>query len=296
MLPIPADYRVTPDGTSKEIRYQALVVKSNDDFRNKDCIVFLSGTSTQLVDVEFFMGHLLERNHCVASIERFIGGPFDMGIKPDIERKEALKHFIRQLKVNHQIEQFDIIAHSYASFEVVRLLADNPESYREYLRNIIFINPAGFNDHIRFIPHCLRFTFIFILKEYLRVLGYFLKKSREKNAGDRDFYARKLRATNSLFLKTIQNPVKTFKEVADIASFKLKPIVKELIEKYGYTFYFVLNTEDELVAVSQTLKFARHLLPENRIISFPGNHMDLLVNKGQIINFLNILDEIMESS
>lgn len=175
MLPTPTHYCVPTNGSSEEIQYQCLFIRNNGQSKTH-CILLLSGTSTQLSDIEYFISRLLERGYALASIERFIGGPFNIRRKPGIERKEALKHFIHQLKENYQIERIEIITHSYASFEVIRLLMDAPELYKEYIRNIIFINPAGFKEDIKFIPHCLRFTFIFILKEYVRVLMHFLNK------------------------------------------------------------------------------------------------------------------------
>ena len=144
--------------------YQGLFIKNNDKTANH-CIVFLSGTSTQLADISYFLDCLVKKGYSVAAVERFIGGVCDVRGKPEIERKEILKHFIDHLTKNCHIKTIHIIAHSYASFEVIRFLTDVPETYRQYIRNIIFINPAGFNDAIRFVPHCLRFTFLFITKE-----------------------------------------------------------------------------------------------------------------------------------
>ncbi|MBW1892951.1 MAG: hypothetical protein JRI91_04555 [Deltaproteobacteria bacterium] len=286
-------YQVQPEAKDslKEIKYEGLFIK-NENKLKKHCILMLSGTSTQLADIDYFISHLVDREYSIASIERFIGGPFNIWIKPKLERKEALKHFICQLKENHNIEKIDIIAHSYAPFEVIRLLIDAPELYRKYVGNILFINPAGFNDNIKYIPHCLRFSFIFIMKEYGSALVNLLRKG----TGDkflREFYLNKLRAITSLFLKTIQNPVRTFKEVADIVSFKLSFHVKNLIELYGYNFHFFLNTGDELVNVSKTLQQIKELVPEKRIMTFSGNHLDILIHKNQIKLFLNYLDKIM---
>lgn len=283
--------QVETNDSIKEIRYQGLFITNGNTLKNH-CIVVLSGTSTQIADIDFFLSNLIDRGYSIASIERFLGGPFHIFMKPKIERKEALKHFIIQLRENHNIEKFDIIAHSYAPFEVIRLLIDAPALYRNCVGNILFINPAGFNDNIKYVSHCLRFLFIFIMKEYGRSV-FNLLKNIKTDKSHKDFYLNKHRAIISLFVKTIQNPVRTFKEVADIVSFKLSFHVKELIEHYGYNFYFFLNTGDELVIVSETLKHIRKLVPDRRIMTFPGNHLDILINKNQTKLFLKYLNRIL---
>lgn len=285
------DHCVEIDQTSEKIKYQGVVVKKDDKFITQ-CIILLSGTSTQLADISYFLNCLKERGYSVAAIERFIGGLFDIRVKPEFERKAALKDFIHQLTENHRIQKFHVIAHSYASFEVIRLLIDDPITYRKYIENIIFINPAGFNDALRFFSHCLRFTFIFIFKEYLRVF-FSLFKASGNDDFLKTFYKKKFHATTSLFFKTLQNPARTFKEVADIVSFKIKPHMQTLIEEYGYNFHVALNTDDELVPVAATLHQLIGVLAEKRIMRFPGNHMDLLINDKQIRLFLDHLDKIV---
>lgn len=285
------DYQTQPDNDSgSAITYKGLLVL-NTDKSKRHCLLVLSGTSTQISDIGFFIDRLIERGYSVASIERVIGGPFHVWMKPKVERKEALKHFLRQLIETHHIEKIDIIAHSYAPFEVVRLLLTAPERYRRNIDNLLFVNPAGFNDHIQYIPHCLRFSFIFIMKEWGRAV---LNRVRP-SISDRlfkEFYFNKLHAITCLFLKTVINPVRTFREVADIVSFKLTGHVKQLIDRYGYKVYFFINTGDELVMASKTLDHVKQFVPENRIRTFPGNHLDMLIHREQTNTFLDYLDNV----
>lgn len=285
--------RLETDPFLKEIAYDGLFIRNGSELK-KHCVLILTGTSTQLADVNYFINHLIRRGYSVASIDRFIGGPFHVRMKPKLERKAALKHFICQLREKYGMQKVDIIAHSYAPFEVIRLLTGDPELYKKYIGNILFFNPAGFNDNIKYISHCLRFSFIFIMKEYIRSLvGLLLIRKGMKDRFLKEFYWNKLRAINSLFFKTIQNPVRTFKEVADIVSFKLSTHVEKLIKNYGYKFHFILNTDDELVASSKTIQHIKGLVPEKRIITFPGNHLDILIHKRQIRVLLDYLDKVM---
>ncbi len=278
-------------GPKQEIQCQGLVIKK-DEISSDHCIVFLSGTGTQLCDTSILIESLADKGYTVAAIERFIGGISDVRIKPQIERKTALSLFLHYLTKEHLLVKYHIIAHSYAAFEIIRLLADAPEYYRKHIQNIILINPAGFNETIRFVPHCLRFTFLFILKEYIRGFFHWIKAGNQCNPL-KVVYANKLKITHSLFVKTIQNPVRTYKEVADIVSFKIKPYMQHLIENHDYRFHFVLNTGDELIPISATLGQVNHMIPEDNIMTFPGNHMDLLVHKKQIHSFIDNLERIL---
>jgi len=259
-----------------------------------DCILLLTGTSMQIEDVAYFTEFLEQKGHAVATLERFVGGPFDVGYDPQKDRTDSLEAALGFLLETRRVARLQIVAHSYAIFETVRVLCKDPERYAGRISNIILVNPAGFCKKTRFVRHCLRFTFLMVLREYWQsarkiVLGH----GGEPESGA--LLARKLRATRTIFLKTVYNPSKTFKEVADVVSFKVKPYLTQLIEN-GYRFHLFINMDDNLVAPEETLRELQDLLPASSLMTCPGNHMDLFVDGGQMTLFNAFLTDIMEQT
>lgn len=138
------EFSTGTEASAHGITYQALYI--HPDFsRLKGCTLILSGTSIQIADIEPVIAHLQERQYTVAAIERRIGHFFHVRIDPKSERKAALTHFLRYLKTDCGMKNILIIAQSYASFEVVRALMDDPEAFRNHVAGILFVNPAGFS-------------------------------------------------------------------------------------------------------------------------------------------------------
>jgi hypothetical protein len=275
-------YRI---GNPRPFRYQGMFIPKSDG-RTLDCAFVLTGTSTQLIDIEYFLSQLAETGTNVAAIERVVGGMTDIHVRPDIERKKALGHFLAQLKKDHGIEQFDIISHSYASHEIIRLLSEDPTDHLAHIRSVVLINPSGFNHSLRFLPHCFRFLFLYVIKSYVR---FFLKRASHRlPLGEDD--RRGLRSLNALFLKTIRNPVRTVKEVNDIVSHDFRPQIRTLVGSYGYRFLVVLNVHDELVPVVRTARFIRRELPSVGILELPGNHLDTLNHRDMIRSLFEALN------
>jgi pimeloyl-ACP methyl ester carboxylesterase len=259
----------------------------------KDCVLLLTGTSTQLEDVRLFTDFLARQGRAVAAVERFIGGPFDIGYDPRKERAETLKAALAYLQETLKVERIQVVAHSYATFEITRLLSEAPGKYAHGIDNIILVNPAGFSGKKRFVRHCLRFVFLMILRENCRLAARLLL-NRNGKAESRQLWKRKLSAAASLFLKTIYNPSKTFKEVADVVSYQVKPSLQKLIQSGNYRFHAFINTDDNLVAPEESLRELQDLLPARSLLTCPGCHMDLFVDTDQMHRFSAYLTDIME--
>lgn len=283
-------YSTGTDGALSSMEYGGLFIEAHGSPPDQ-CILVLSGTSIQLADIEFFINCLVGEGYSVASIERDIGGLIDFKTDSKADRKLALGDFIDHLKRDRGVSNIYIIAQSYAALEVVRLLVEAPETYRASIPAVVFVNPAGFDRQMRYLPHCFRFLFIHVLSGYASAVAKLVMNRRNAPETRRDF-RRKLTAVHSFFIKTVRNPIRTFKEIADIVSFDIIPYVKLLIEKYGFSFHFVLNGDDNLVSASRTLEWVRRLVPHENVTVFPGNHLDFFVDERQIVSFLDTLGMI----
>jgi pimeloyl-ACP methyl ester carboxylesterase len=260
----------------------------------QECVLVLTGTSTQIRDVSHFTDFLAQKGHAVATVERFVGGPFDVGYDPKTERSDTLKAALSFLRETGKVERIHIVAHSYAAFETVRLLFEDPEKYLGCVANVILVNPAGFGRNSGFIGHCLRFLFFMVLKEYC-YLGKRIMFQRNLSAEAQQTLVRKMRLTTSLLVKTVINPVKTVKEVADVISFRVAPYLKQLITENGFRFHVFINSNDNLLAPEETLRELHDLLPAQSVMICPGHHSDLFVDALQMHQFDAFLNNIMEN-
>jgi hypothetical protein len=259
-------------------------------------LLLIAGTSLDFSDILELMIFLLESGYVLAAIENRIGGPFHVGINPKKERPEALKCILEYLQGQNDLSGVDIIAHSYASFEVVRLLSAHPLKYYDFVKNIIFVNPAGFNKEIRLWTHCYRFIFGHLLNAYIRRLqllmgirGLAFKKS--DLAGEQYIY-RDFHGVNRWALKSIKNPTRSIKELVDIVTYDLVVPLKMLREEYGYNFNLFLQSDDELLPIEYTLKQAQSIIPDNKIKIVPGRHNDIFYQQDQRESLLEFIQKI----
>jgi hypothetical protein len=207
----------------------------------------LPGTSTDLSDMKTMISSLVDRGYSVASLERPTGILFDRIKDPSIYRSNTVKHWIGRLQNRFNIQSMDVIAHSYASFDIMRLINSNQIKYKKLINNIILINPAGFIKSIKYFNHCLRFLFIYVLEGYINIFKW-LYINRDDNDYNKSYFDLKLNLLTSFFIKTIQNPIKTFREVRDIVSINLENIIIVSIHKYNFRIVVALNTEPESVS------------------------------------------------
>jgi pimeloyl-ACP methyl ester carboxylesterase len=275
-----------PDGT--EIR----LVGWQPESEATACVLLLSGTSTQVDDLRYFTGFLTEQGLSVAVLERFIGGPLDVGFDPVKERRTALRHALEYLDQVRGMQRVLVLAHSYAAIEVVRVLSEAPQRYAGLISDVVLVNPAGFAPQRRFVRHCLRFLFLAMLKEYLLVTARLAASTPDGET--RGFLQRKRAGTATLFLKTVANPMRTFKEVADVVSCDIKPSLVKLIREYGYRIHAFVNTDDNLVSPHRSLRELTPLLPAGSLRSCPGHHMDYFFDRSQMRHLTDFLKQIME--
>lgn len=256
-------------------RYRSFFFPSTPN-RWDRCFLILTGTSTKVFDVAYFIEKVLAQGYTVAAIERSIGGPMAFLRKRDAERLAALKHFLNHLYNDVGIESIDILAHSYAAQEVVRALDGRPTVLLPRINMISLINPSGFGNTSGFLQHCLRFVFLFVIRDYFSNLTRFLgqrKSSPEIRADCR----RVMRGILLLFVQTILNPGRTFKEVDDIVNCDLRPAVRKLVTEDGRRLQVFLSKGDTLISNQRTKDFFLNELPSVSCIDLPGNHLDPLL-------------------
>lgn len=299
---------VTSDG-SKVRKYKAvyipgslLMTKGIDSGVNDGSriLLLIAGTSLDFSDISELMIFLLESGYALAAIENRIGGLFHIGINPKKERPDALKCLLEYLQRQNDLNGVDIIAHSYASFEVVRLLSAHPLKYNDFVKTIIFVNPAGFNKEIRLWTHCYRFIFGHILNAYIRRLqllmgirGFAFNKS---DLPRQQYIYRDFHGVNRWALKSIKNPARSIKELVDIVTYDLVVPLKMLQEKYGYNFNLFLQSDDELLPMEYTLLQAQRIIPDNKIKIVPGRHNDIFYQQDQRKGFLEFVQKIRAMS
>ena len=295
---------VTSDGSKVRTNKALYIPGSLLMNRGIDCggndgsriLLLIAGTSLDFSDSLELMIFLLESGYALAAIENRIGGPFHVGIHPKKERPETLKCFLNYLQRQNELSGVDIIAHSYAAFEVVRLLSVHPLKYYDFVKTITFINPAGFNKEIRLWTHCCRFISGHLLNACIRRLQLFLgvrgfASKKIDSAGERYLY-RDFHGANRWALKSIKNPVRSIKELVDIVTYELVAPLKMLQEKYGYNFNLFLQSDDELLPIEYTLKQAQRIIPENKIKIVPGRHNDIFFQQDQRESFLEFIQKI----
>jgi hypothetical protein len=152
------------------------------------------------------------------------------------------------------------------------------------------INPSGFGNTNGFLQHCLRFVFLFVLRDYFfnlkRLLGH-----RKESPEIKDDYRRVMRGILWLFIQTILNPERTFKEVHDIVNCDLRPAVRKLVTEDGRRLQVFLSKGDTLISSQRTKDFFFSELPSVRCIDLPGNHLDPLLCESCVQKVIDALKE-----
>ena len=284
---ITQDFKILACSSAVPLHYRGFLFPPNHGKWHSTTLL-LTGTSTEVFDVKYFIDKLLERGCALAAIERFIGGPLAFFVRPDMERPAALKHFMDHLYNDVGVKSVNVVAHSYAAQEVVRAFDGRPADSLPRIGMISFINPSGFGNTGGFFPHCLRFVFLFVLWDYYCNLKRFVTH-RDAPPEMKADYRRRMQGILVLFIKTISNPVRTFKEVADIVTCDLRPAVRRLVNQGGWRLQVFLSKEDTLVSNDRTRNFFRNELPSVRCIELPGNHLDPLLCESCVQTVLNAL-------
>ncbi len=281
------DCEIVVRGRPRCTRYQGVIFSSTDSICHR-CLLVLTGTSTQTSDVSYFINSALQRGGDVAAVERFIGGPLSFFVRPAIERPATLNHFVESLYKNFGITDLDVVAHSYAAQEVVRVFDGHPATSFPRIGTITLINPSGFGNTRGFFAHCLRFVFLFILRDY-----YHNRRKLKSYEGTDEVLKgdcrRVMVGLRTLLIKTIANPIRTIKEVADIVTCDLRPAARRLVLREGRRLLVFLSRRDTLVSADKTRDFFHHALPSVPCIDLPGNHLDPVLREACIQVVVNTI-------
>lgn len=260
-------------------------------------VLILGGTSIQFTECRELIECLLESGYEVASIEYPVGGPFDFFINPAKERTSSLKKTLNYLK-SCNVEHVDIVAQSYATFEVIRALSKD-NTYRGFVRNIILINPPGLDKNISMARHIDRFLVHHLFKGFVKSIGLlFGFRNMPSGSGmniKKEFALRELKGIGLWSFKTLQNIVRTTKEIRDIVTFLIgEPLMR--LQESGYNIRFFLQSEDQLIPMRMSLKTIYQTFPKHTVKIAPGGHNDLFFQKWQRSAFLTYLKEIRSAS
>ncbi|RJQ75432.1 MAG: hypothetical protein C4519_15775 [Desulfobacteraceae bacterium] len=259
-------------------------------------VLLLGGTSISIEDQKELLLYLQEAGLDVASIETPMGGLFDIGINPMKLRPLCMCDFIERLKTANRIQGLDIIAHSYAAFEVVRTLSDAPLTYRHLVRSILLINPPGFKERTGFAAHASQTIGGHIVRGLMEMVWRRFTWGRgtggDARPGTRSFAEREIHGIVAMSAKGMKNPVRTIREIKDIVTYKLARPIQTLCSRYGYDFNLFLNADDRMVPVAETLRVVRHILPPQNIKVVAGGHNDILFQQWQRAEFLSFLESI----
>jgi hypothetical protein len=280
-----------------EVQYRGLFKPHGDPQASapeRRPVLLLGGTSISMADQKELIDCLFTAGFDIAAIETPMGGLWHAGGVPKKVRRDALVDFIKHLCATEKIKGIDIVAHSYAAFEVVRTLMAASVTYRPLIKSVVLINPPGFSARLTFVSHLLRIIWGHILCGYLKMLwcryGWGHCTGMVTNAARKAFARREMRGIVAMTFKGMQNPVRTIREIRDIVSFKPAGPISQLQEIHGYDFNLFLNAGDRMVQVQDTLFCGLRLLPPENIRVVPGGHNDIVFQQWQrqaLIAFLN---------
>ncbi len=259
-------------------------------------VLLLGGTSIPISDRMQFIQHLLADGYEVASIENPIGSPLDLYANPAVDRITALRYFIEHLAKDRGVTTLDIVGQSYSAFETVRVLMADP-SLCGLVRSIILINPPGLNEKITFVRHVTRFLTRHLTQGYLKSLVMLLGLPSAPPKGgtrrEKRVHARKEAQGISIWMaKTLINLVRTFREVQDIVTFRIKEPIRNLQNQHGCDINIFLQSGDQVVSAPITEAALKDILPPGHIRIAPGGHNDLFFQEWQRDEFVTFLKEI----
>lgn len=293
------DFSLTGQHAIGQTAYRSLYLTgrpgphSNGDRRP---VLLLGGTSIAIEDQKELLIYLGKTGLDVASLESPMGGLFDIGINPKSLRLSSLCSFIERLNRVKRIRALDIVAHSYAAYEVVRLLTDAPSTYRPIVRSVLLINPPGFRERIGLASHFLRTIWGHFVCGFVEMNWHRIRwrggAAVESRPGTRTFARREIHGIYTMSAKSVKNPVRTIREARDIVSYRIDRPMRALCMRYGYDFNLFLNADDRIVPAAVTLRAAKHFLPPGNIRVVPGGHNDILFQEWQRAEFLSFLQEI----
>ena len=260
-------------------------------------LLLLGGTSIPIVDRKELIISLLEAGYEVASIENPIGCPLDFSSRPGLDRTLSLTSFLYHLQDEEAVKSVDIIAQSYSAFETIRSLAGNPK-FSALVPSITLINPPGLNENITFIKHVIRFVVRHLVTGYLKAFGTFFGFNdvppKANHKVKRVYARREVLGISTWTFKTCLNLVRTFKEVHDIVTFRIKEPLRSLKNDQGYEINVFLQSEDQVVPAQVSQEALKDLIPNDHVEVVPGGHNDLFFQKWQHPAFLDFFKRVRQ--
>ena len=171
----------------------------------------------------------------------------------------------------------------------------NPSLCR-LVRSIVLINPPGLNERITFFSHVTRFLTRHFAGGYLKslasLLGLATAAPREGTRREKRVHARKEAEGITVWMaRTVINLVRTFREVQDIVTFRIKEPIESL-----------QNSTDAISTSSSSRMIRLSLLdhgggPQGYLTAgayqnCPRGHIDLFFQEWQRDEFMAFLREI----
>jgi putative intracellular protease/amidase len=92
--------------------------------------------------------------------------------------------------------------------------------------------------------------------------------------------------------KTVINLMRTFREVQDIVTFRIKEPIKSLQNQHGYDINAFLQSDDQVVPAPITEAALKDILPPGHIRIVAGGHNDLFFQEWQRNEFIAFLKEV----
>ncbi|HKN19022.1 MAG TPA: hypothetical protein VJW95_04430 [Dissulfurispiraceae bacterium] len=260
-------------------------------------LLLLGGTSSTIEDCKELIGFLFKAGYEVAGIENRIGNPLDFWTQPGLDREAALTSFIHHLRNKEGVKSVDLVGLSYSAFEIIRSLRGN-RNLSPFVQSLILINPPGLNEDITLLKHLTRFIFHPAIKGYLKSIGTFLGFDIVSVEGDsklkRAYAKREAHGISTWTCKTCLKLVRTFKELHDIVTFRIKESLRNLQDRYGYDINVFLQSEDQIIPARVTQEALKDFLPEDHVEVVPGSHNDLIFQKWQRPAFLNFINRVRQ--
>ena len=289
-------------------KYRRLLVSANNMRANELSVneafavapvLVVPGTSVSFQMVEDSLIWFLCHGYPVAFIENPVGGFFDMGIDPKLERPIVLSHFLDYLQrfVPNKIEKVIGLFQSYAAFDVIRLISKDLRRYRSFIPLFFFDNPAGFNGPVSVFAHIWRWQFAHIIGGLAKyALSEFWDDAYpvpRKNP-EREEYKRREKQDLWVWWKnTLKNPVRgAIRELLDLCRFRAEKDMKKILEA-GYSVGMFKHSGDRILPINKTMKYSKDLFKDKFWI-LDGGHNDLFVqqrNRQQIVDIINACEQ-----
>jgi hypothetical protein len=273
------------------VRYKRLLVTA-DDMRafglavndSYSCVptLVVPGTSIPFEETQEYLAWLIDQGYPVAYIEHPIGGLLDTAIHPKLERPLVLEHFLDCLRDQgpEKIKKVTGLFQSYAAFDVIRLIAKDPQKYKNIMPVFFLDNPAGFNGDINILVHIFRWQFMHLGSGLIKqVFSKFWGGAYPIPRGDAargDYRKRELHDLWAWWKNTLKNPVRGgIRELWDICHYRAEEDMQK-IQKAGYEVSVFKHSGDRILPLLETLKYAQKIFAQ-RLFILDGGHNDLFV-------------------